>query len=380
MIKKRISDIADTILKKSNNEELPYIEIGDIDVETKQYISKDKPAVKGALKAKKDHVLISKVRPTRGAVTIVSEDSLVSNAFVVLQTRESIIPKYLFYSIAYNKRFFLQLGKLEKGTSYPSCRAKDILTYKIPISTISEQKEIVQKLETANNLRQKRKEQLALFDDYLKSVFLDMFGDPQVDSRCNLINFGEVIDVLADYHANGSYEVLRKHVELKSKPDYALMVRTTDLENNSFTDDVKYISKEAYNFLEKSKIFGGEIIITKIGSAGNVYLMPNLKRPVSLGMNAFLLRFKKNTNNIFIYYLLTSDYGKYIIKSKVKGAVTKTIRKDAVRSLKIPLPSIELQNKFTSIVEQTEKTKQKMRNSLNEMDNHFNALIQRYFE
>jgi len=204
MIKKRISDIADTILKKSNNEELPYIEIGDIDVETKQYIIKDKPAVKGALKAKKNHVLISKVRPTRGAVTIVSEDSLVSNAFVVLQTRESIIPKYLFYSIAYNKRFFLQLGNLEKGTSYPSCRAKDILTYKIPISTISEQKEIVQKLETANNLRQKRKEQLVLLDDYLKSVFLEMFGDPMENEKAWKIV--KLYNVIIDGPQNGLYK------------------------------------------------------------------------------------------------------------------------------------------------------------------------------
>jgi hypothetical protein len=62
MIKQRISDIGDVILKKSNNEKLPYIEIGDIDVETKKYIRKDKPAVKGAIKAEKDHVIISKVR------------------------------------------------------------------------------------------------------------------------------------------------------------------------------------------------------------------------------------------------------------------------------------------------------------------------------
>ena len=108
--------------------------------------------------------------------------------------------------------------------------------------------------------------------------------------------------------------------------------------------------------------------------------MPNLNRPVSLGMNAFLLRFKKTSNNIFIFYLLSSDYGKSIIKSKVKGAVTKTIRKDAVRSLKIPLPPLELQIQFVSIVKQVEQTKQKMCDSLHEMDNHFNALMQRYFE
>jgi len=248
------------------------------------------------------------------------------------------------------------------------------------VPCLNKQQQISQTLDLADTLRQKRKEQLALLDDYLKSIFLDMFGDPRSDSRWNLIDFGDVIEVLTDYHANGSYKILRKHVKLNSIPDYALMIRTTDLENKNFTDDVKYISKEAYNFLKKSKLYGGEIIINKIGSAGNVYLMPNLNRPVSLGMNAFLLRFKENLNNIFIFYLLSSDYGRSIIKSKVRGAVTKTIRKDAVRSLKIPLPPLELQIQFVSIVKQVEKTKQKMRDSLDEMNNHFNALMQRYFE
>jgi len=206
MIKQRISDIVDVILKKSNNEELPYIEIGDIDVETKQYISKDKPAVEGALEAKKDHVLISKVRPTRGAVTIIVKNCLVSNAFVVLQARKSIFPKYLFYSIAYDKRFFLRLGKLEKGTSYPSCRAKDILSYKISVPSISEQKEIVKILDAANNLRQKRKEQLALLDDYLESVFHEIFGDPMENEKAWKIV--KLYDVIIDGPQNGLYKPL----------------------------------------------------------------------------------------------------------------------------------------------------------------------------
>lgn len=379
MQKKRIDEIADIILKKADENELPYIEIGDIDVLTKQYNIKEKFAVDGALRAKRNHLLVSKVRPTRGAVAILDNDYCVSNAFVVLQAHQSIIPKYLFYTIAYNQHFYVYLGRLEKGTSYPSCRASDILSYKIPVISKPEQEQIVKILDTANSLRQKRREQRALLDDYLKSVFLDMFGDPIFGKKWEMIDFGEVIDVLTDYHANGSYEILRNHVELKSTPDYALMVRTTDLENNNFMGDVKYIAKEAYEFLEKSKVYGGEIIINKIGSAGNVYLMPYLNRPVSLGMNAFLLRFNKLANNIFIYYLLTSDYGKWIIGLKVKGAVTKTIRKDAIRSLRIPLPPIEKQHKFASIVEQVEETKQKMRASLDEMDNNFNALMQRCF-
>ena len=253
------------------------------------------------------------------------------------------------------------------------------MSYKISVPSRIDQERIVQVLDQADALRQKRKQSLQLLDEFLRATFLMMFGDPMFDSRWPMVNFGEVIEILTDYHANGSYEILRDHVRLLSKKDYALMVRTTDLENNEFVKDVNYITKEAYEFLEKSKVFGGEIIINKIGSAGNVYLMPNLNRPVSLGMNAFLLRFKHEANSIFIYYLLLSSYGERIIKQKIKGAVTKTIRKDAVRSLKIPLPPLDLQEKFAYTVEKINDARQKMQQSMVEMDNQFNALTQKYF-
>jgi len=369
MIKKRISDIADTILKKPNNEELQYIEIGDIDVETKQYISKDKPAVKGALKAKKDHVLISKVRPTRGAVTIVSEDSLVSNAFVVLQTRESIIPKYLFYSIAYNKRFFLQLGNLEKGTSYPSCRAKDILTYKIPISTISEQKEIVQKLETANNLRQKRKEQLVLLDDYLKSVFLDMFGDPVINPKKWLIKkLGKVGDLDRGISKNrprnapellgGSYPLIQTG-DVSSSRGYIKEFRQT-------------YSKLG---LMQSKMWPiGTLCIT---IAANI---------AKTGILTFEACFPDSVVGFTPNNLVKTEYVQWwmvflqkILEEKAPESAKKSINLGILRVLDIPVPPIELQDKFVLIVDQVEQAKQKMRDSLHEMDNHFNALMQRYF-
>ncbi len=302
--------------------------------------------------------------------------SVSTDCLVAQSKTDDINPKFVYHYLFGNIRI---LEEGFKGAGLKHISKGYISDIALPEMPRTRQDKIVSVLDQAESLRQKRKEQLALLDDYLKSVFLEMFGDPRSGIKWKMIDFGEVINVLTDYHANGSYEILRNHVELKSTPDYALMVRTTDLENNNFTNDAKYISKEAYEFLEKSKVFGGEIIINKIGSAGNVYLMPHLDRPVSLGMNAFLLRFNDTVNNLFIYYLLTSDYGKSIIGARVKGAVTKTIRKDAIRGLKIPLPPTELQDNFASILNQVEQTKQKMRASLDEMDNHFNALMQRYF-
>ena len=141
------------------------------------------------------------------------------------------------------------------------------------------------------------------------------------------------------------------------KPDYALMVRTTDLERNDFENDVKYIDEKAYNILSKSKVFGNEIIMNKIGSAGKVYLMPTLNRPVSLGRNAFMFRFNSNINVIFLYQLLISEYGTREIQQHVRGAVTKTITKDAARSVKIIVPPLDLQQQFADFVSQVDKSK-----------------------
>jgi len=103
------------------------------------------------------------------------------------------------------------------------------------------------------------------------------------------VEFGEMIAVLTDYHANGSYINLRQHVSLLDQIDFAYMVRSTDLENDNYDENVKYVDQHAYNFLNKSKVFGDEILINKIGSAGKVYLMPKLDMPCSLGMNLFLI-------------------------------------------------------------------------------------------
>ncbi|MEQ1454021.1 hypothetical protein [Acinetobacter seifertii] len=67
--------------------------------------------------------------------------------------------------------------------------------------------------------------------------------------------------------------------------NYACMIRATNFEKNNFDDLLIYIDQTAYEFLTKTKLFGNEILISKIGNAGSVYLMPKLNRPCSLAMN-----------------------------------------------------------------------------------------------
>ncbi len=151
------------------------------------------------------------------------------------------------------------------------------------------------------------------------------------------------------------------------------------MENQDFSHDVKYISKEAYEILGKSKIFGGEIIMNKIGSAGKVYLMPTLNTPASLGRNAFMFRYYDSINSIYMFYLLTSKYCENEIAQHVRGAVTKTITKDAVRSIPIMAPPISLQTQFAAFVERVEAQKARLGRSLEKLELNYKSLMQKCF-
>ena len=249
-----------------------------------------------------------------------------------------------------------------------------------PYPPLETQKQIADTLDKVTHTIDTCKAILEKLDLLVKSRFVEMFGDIDLNPfNWEKAPMGNYMSLLTDFSANGSYEYLDSNVIMYDEPNYALMVRTTDLEKNDFVNDVKYIDEKAYNILSKSKIFGNEIIMNKIGSAGKVYLMPILNKPVSLGRNAFMFRFNEEINIIFLYHLLISEYGAKEIQQHVRGAVTKTITKEAARSVRIIIPPLALQQQFAAFVEQTDKTKQQVKMVLEKAETLKKALMQEYF-
>src|SRR3989338_696629 len=173
----------------------------------------------------------------------------------------------------------------------------------------------------------------------------------QLISSKNNDHLGNLISVLTDYHANGSYETLRGNVEILDSPDYALMIRTVDFERDDFENYVKYVSKHDYSFLKKTKVFGGEIIINKIGNAGKVYLVPPLDKKISLGMNQFMIRPRESLNNYFLYVFLVCKYGQLLLEQRITGAVPLSIDKESVRSVPVPILKKNFQEIIGKLVE-----------------------------
>lgn len=246
---------------------------------------------------------------------------------------------------------------------------------------LDDQERIAHLLGKVEGLIARRKQHLQQLDDLLKSVFLEMFGDPAF----NPYNWGsgafkDAIEYIGDIGSNGSNAVVAKNLQMSDEEDYALMVRTVNLNANDFTDNVKYVSKETYDFFKKSKVFGGELIMNKIGSAGLFWIMPNLNRPVSLGLNQLLIRIKKEVPIAFIYHFYSTQFGQTKIANSIRGAATKSITKTAVKELPLLFPPIDLQNQFAAIVEKVEVLKSRYQQSLTDLEILYGALSQKAFK
>lgn len=293
---------------------------------------------------------------------------------------ESIINKRYLFNVLNNRKFEKACINNSKGIAQKNLSTEWLKDYKINLPNINEQEKISNKLDKVQEIIDIRKKQIEELDELIKSQFVELFGDIKINDK-NWIKdaMGKYLTILTDFSSNGSYKSLDSTVKMYDEPNYAYMVRTIDLENQDYKNNVKYITEDAYNFLSKSKVYPNDVIMNKIGSAGKVYLMPDLNMPVSLGRNAFLFRYTNDINPVFIYYLLKSDYGVSEIAQYVRGAVTKTITKDDARKIKIVVPPIELQNRFAKFVKLIDKQKNEIQKSLEEIQKLQESLMNKYF-
>ncbi|MBO5103904.1 MAG: restriction endonuclease subunit S [Ruminococcus sp.] len=154
---------------------------------------------------------------------------------------------------------------------------------------------------------------------------------------------------ITDYVANGSFASLKENVIYKHNPDYAILIRTVDFSTKFDRKQMIYIDEKAYNFLKKSQLFGGEIIINNIGAGvGNSFLCPNLGTKMSLAPNSVMI---KTSNNKFYFYWLNSKYGKNALSKIISKSDMPKFNKTGLRSILIPILPTEEQERIVKILD-----------------------------
>lgn len=169
------------------------------------------------------------------------------------------------------------------------------------------------------------------------------------------VRFSEVSLYSTDYVANGSFASLRENVKIYKEKEFAILIKTQDFAYN-FNRDLTYIDEKSYNFLSKSKLFGGELMMSNIGaSIGKVFIIPDLHMPMSIAPNSIVVKFSNEILTKFIYYLIASYFGQDMLKKFTAGTAMPKFSKTQLRGALIPLPPLSEQKRIVEKVEQLNK-------------------------
>ena len=268
---------------------------------------------------------------TKGRIYLLQNESYVVNHLA------TIFPNIKLIETGYLKYFLYVFSpsRLIKDESYPSISLADINKIEIPLPPIKDQRLIVKTLDEADTLRQKRKQAIQLIDDYLKSVFLEMFGDPVKNPKNYNI---QTINDVAVKEKNGIKagpfgSSLKKEFYVKS--GYKIYGQEQVIKDDFSYGDY-YINEERYRTLESCKIQQGDILISLVGTFGKVSVVPEKFEPGII--NPRLMKITPNQNIIlplFLKELLVSQSVQKQIEDVSHGGTMGIVNVGIIKKIKI---------------------------------------------
>jgi type I restriction enzyme, S subunit len=237
---------------------------------------------------------------------------------------------------------------LIKDDAYPSIRTSEVSSLKVPDLHIDEQRRIAAILDKADAIRRKRELAIVMADEFLKSVFMEMFGDLSSNSRnWETKTIGQILELEPQ---NGLY---------RHSSDYGS--GTQILRIDGFYDGYLSAQREMKRLridqrtVKTYELVSGDIVINRVNSPeylGKCALIEGLTEPTVFESN--MMRFRVDAriaNPRFIVDQLRSTYLKNQIARAAKPAVNQSsINQKDVKSFEIRLPPPELQSKYAGLV------------------------------
>ncbi len=244
----------------------------------------------------------------------------------------------------------------------------------IPIVSLEEQNKIVSVLDKASRLIDDRKQQLAKLYELVKARFVEMFGDPESNTK------EWPKDILSN-HLNvvGGY-AFKSDLFLE---DGIPVLRIGNI-NAGYFQSTNMVYWNHDNSLSRYMMYPGDLVMSLTGTVGkddygNVCILGDDYNCYYLNQRNAKLELFQSLNKYYLSQILKFSAVKKKLTGISRGVRQANISNKDILNLEIPIPPIELQNQFAAFVEQLDKSKFAVQKALDEAQTLFDSLMQQYF-
>jgi len=260
------------------------------------------------------------------------------------------------------------------GSAQPQITGQGLTKIEIPLPPLPEQKRIAAILDKADAIRRKRQQAIQLADDFLRAVFLDMFGDPVT----NPMGWDVVeLSTLVDPRDKLNYGVVQPG---ENEEDGVPLVRSGDL--SDVTPDVKKLRRVSASIdskHRKSKLKGNEILIACVGTIGRVGWVSDAMIGWNIARAVTRIPIREGVNREYVYRYLQSPVVQGYFERETRAVAQPTLNVGLIAKTPVALPPHDMQIAFLERYGSIQTHKERLLNALDAQERLSGSLSQRAF-
>jgi type I restriction enzyme, S subunit len=335
-----------------------------------------KPEVMSATKFKftQQHVLYGKLRPYLDKRLLPDFDGVCSTEILPILPCKNLDRRFLFAALS-TAHFVSWASTNVSGANLPRLSPSLLEEYLLPLPPLEIQRRIANVLERADRMRRLRQHALEMSDTYLQSVFLEMFGSAETNSKnWDIVQLEELCEKVVDCpHSTPKYLD-----EISPYP----CIRSSDLQNGYLDfSTTKYVSKDEYTKrIGRTTPVSGDILYCREGARyGNGARVPkNIK--ACLGQRVMLFRVDQTrATSAFFWALILSPTVRRFADNAVSGSASPHINVQDIREFSVFCPPLELQEKFARIVQTHEHLRAQQLEAHRQAQHLYDTLLHQAF-
>ncbi len=316
-----------------------------------------------------------------GRVAIVTEEMLPANinqALAIIRISDEQVYLPYIKLILTSPIVIEQFERKKQGVAQLNLSLKDINEISIPLPGKDKQIELAELFDKVVGVILKRNKELSVLDDLIKARFVEMFGDPIINSfGIDTKSMTDVCEII-DGDRGKNYPTADEF----SDEGYCLFLNAKNVTSTGFNfATCMFVTKEKDEVLRKGKLSRGDVVLTTRGTLGNLafYTEDIPFEHVRINSGMVILRMKQDVVDE-VYFIEQFKMQLADIREKIaSGSAQPQLPISAMNKINILTPNIEKQRQFADFVRKVDKSKVAVQKALDETQLLFDSLMQKYF-